>query len=267
MDAGYAAKPNQQWPLYGGGALDRTSVVTASEIGICARQVKFAKAHMNANGYDPEEGTGVDVKQAWGFFERGHNVESWVVETLRRGWPADSPMQLMHTGKQQVSFMHDYQSGTPDGVFIDTTSSQITVGILEIKSMDPRTNVRYLPKLNHVDQVMQNLDLVAAEFGALPIGGEIIYIDASDYKRRFPFHIKWDEAHAVRLETRARWIMEAAGPEDLPAEGLFKDGCKYCAFTTPCTAIVMKEKNEKGTTNGIEVAANQFFGQLKSAAG
>lgn len=263
MDRGYDAKEPQMWPVYGTGEqLDRSGVITASEIGYCARMVKFNKLAMKEGDYRPEFGTKNHSSHDWGFFERGHTMEAWAVDMIHSGWPIESRMQLLHTGGDQVSFLSGHQSGTPDGVFIEAVGSEVRVGILEIKSIDPRTNVsRNIPKLVHIDQVMQNLDLVAERFEAVPIGGEIIYINASDYKKRYQFHIPWDERHAVRLEERAEWIMKAASPADLPAEGLFKDDCKYCAHTAQCSAIITKERNEKGSINDLEAAAQGLFRQ------
>lgn len=262
IDREYVLREPKRWPLYNSNAsLDRRKFVTASEIGTCARKVKFDKLALEQSDYNPEEGTKNKIQNGWGFFERGHTVEAWavgmMVPNIRRN-AIQTGINLIYAGDEQVSFADGYQSGTPDGVFMIEDGRG--VGILELKSIDPRTNERNLPKREHLDQVMQNLDLVSAAFGIDPIGGELLYVNASDYSRRHQFHVAWDEAHAERLEARAQAIMEAAGPEELEAEGLFKGGCDYCAHTSACSAIIVKKRNEKGSANVFEEASRKLFG-------
>lgn len=261
MDRGYDAKQPQMWPVYGTGKqLDRTSVVTASEIGYCARMIKFNKLAMKAGGYNPEFGTKGSSRDEWGFFERGHVTEAWVVEMIHAGWIDDpAEFNLIHTGADQVSFADGYQGGTPDGIFVNVQGYALGVGILEVKSIDPRTNIRNLPKTVHVAQVMQNLDLVASKFEGVPLGGEIIYVNASDYKKRYQFHVPWDEALAIELEEKAQRIMETADPADLPADGLFTGDCQYCNHTMQCNAIIAEQRNEKGSINALDKAARGLF--------
>lgn len=253
MDAGYDAKDAQEWPIYGTEQmLDRREYVTASEIGKCAREIAFNKLAMTIGGYDPEVGTKNHSRDQWGFFERGHTMEAWAAKMIHDGIVAQGfDVALICTGENQRSFIAGEQSGTPDGVFLFGVPGNLTstMRILEIKSIDPRTNIRNLPKKDHVTQVMQNLDLVAETLNVVPAGGDLIYINASDYKKRYPFSIDWDESEAGRLQARAEWIMAADSPADLPAEGLHVRGCTYCNHTAQCSALVMKEQNERGKTN------------------
>jgi len=259
--AGYDAKPHQEWPVYpDGGMLDRTKYVTASEIARCARRTKFDKMAMISGDYDPDLGTKNHSSIDWGFFERGHNIESWAVEIISAGWSADiTKFDLMYTGANQYSFIDGYQSGTPDGVFVSDDGER--VGILEIKSIDPRTNKNRLPKPEHVKQVMQNMDLVAANMGAVPIGGDILYIDASNYKDVRPFHVQWDQAEATALEERATWIMEAATPADLPDEGMYQSGvCKICPHRGPCGDIIREMTNGENHHVNLKSTSRNLFG-------
>jgi hypothetical protein len=257
--AGYDAKPHQEWPVYPHGEmLDRTKYVTASEISRCARRVKFDKAAMLQEGYDPELGTKNTSAIDWGFFERGHNIEAWAVEIINAGWSVYD-YDLLFTGEGQYSFVDGYQSGTPDGVFMSRDAG--SVGILEIKSIDPRTNKNRLPKEDHVKQVMQNLDLVSSQFDAVPIGGDILYIDASNYKDVRPFHVHWDEALAVELADRAEWIMEADNPADLPDEGMYKSGvCKQCPHKGPCGDIIREMTNGENHHVNLKNSSRSLFG-------
>lgn len=261
--AGYDAKEHQEWPVWPHGEqLDRSQYVTASEISRCARQIKFEKESMKQQGYDPHLGTKNPSSIDWGFFERGHNIESWAVDIISAGWGSESEhgFDLVHTGKYQFSFVSGYQSGTPDGVFLKQDGTQ--VGILEIKSIDPRTNKNRLPKPEHVKQVIQNMDLVSENMDAIPIGGDILYIDASNYKDVRPFHVRWDHDAAIDLERRAEWIMEAASPADLPDEGMYQSGvCVKCPFKKECGQIIASEIGN-GETHHVNLknAGRSVFG-------
>lgn len=253
LNKGIDKKPAQMWPTVDGGVLDRTKHVTASEIGDCARKIKINKVKMQEKGYKPELGTNYDSSVDWGFFERGHNVEAWFVDLLHAGFD-NNHYQLMYTGKDQVSFTDQYQSGTPDGIIM----SEDELFILEIKSIDPRTNITRLPKLLHIDQVMQNMDLASDYFGKSPAGGLLIYIDASNYQKINGFQIEADHAHMDRLQARAEYIMETA-PEDLKPEGLFKDrGCEYCQHTAECSAMIAAKNN--GESYDRSETSKRIFG-------
>lgn len=256
MDRGIDNRDAQQWPIYGqsDGNLDRTKYVTASEIGYCARKIKFDKEAMIAGGYNPEKGTKTASDIDWGFFERGHNIEAWAVGLIHLGEPE---FPLVMTGKHQKSFIAGVQSGTPDGVILPNEND---VEALEVKSIDPRTNVTRLPKLVHIDQVMQNLDLIGHNMERSPTGGVLIYIDASNYKKRHVFRVEYNEEHAEKLQRRAEWIMEAQSPSDLPAEGVFKDDCKFCAHTMACSALIRKERNGENYDTDLKKAASGVFG-------
>lgn len=242
-------RPNKQWPVYGQeGNLDRSKYVTASEIGYCERKIKFDKIALQGDSYNPEDGTGMLID--WGYAERGNNIEDWVVRLLRSQFN-----NLHYTGDEQVSFIADVQSGTPDGVFLFDDHGYI----LEVKSIDPRTNWAKLPKKAHVDQVTQNADLVSHNLNHSPSGGVLLYIDASNYQRVKPFHIEFSQDEAESLQVRAERIMEASGPEELSPEGMFNDGCKMCAHTAACSKVQMELRN-KGTGNDeIRKAKANFF--------
>lgn len=250
INVGVSRKERQQWPLYTGGWLDRTAYVTASEVGYCARKIWLDKEALKASGYRPEEGT--KAPDDWGMLERGHAVEAWAVDNLARG--IDVP--LLFTGNDQVSFVAGHQAATPDGVF------QLENGTLnlEVKSIDPRTNWAKLPKEVHVDQVMQSIDLVSYNMSSPPLGGVLIYIDASDYKKKKQFDIEFSIEHAERLEARAELIMTCTDPANLEPEGMFKDHCKYCKHTARCSALNSTERNEVMRNGKFEELAKQLFG-------
>ncbi|MDJ0827780.1 MAG: PD-(D/E)XK nuclease family protein [Rhodobacter sp.] len=258
IDHGIDLRERQEWPLYQGGILDRSAYVTASEIGTCARKIKLDKQFMKETGYDPNEGTKTKSSDAWGFWERGHNVERWIVDHLTRGW-ASNEWELKYLGEEQVSFTDGVQSGTPDGIAINHADEAFYT--LEFKSMDPRTNVSRLPKITHRDQVVQNTDLIAHNMDLSPAGGLILYVDASDHKRRFPHMIEYTDDHAARLQDRAEMIMSTE-PEDLKPEGLFSpnNDCQYCKHTAACNMMVAHAKNGKDFGHDLNATANGVFG-------
>jgi hypothetical protein len=248
----------QRWPLFDSGQklLDRSSYVTASEIGYCARKIKFDKLASKLSKTKPGYTKTVSTDD-WGYWERGHNVEAWVIEQIRQGW--DNPdWELLYMGHEQVSFIDGVQSGTPDVAAVNEKEGFVIA--VDIKSIDPRTNVKRLPKIAHVAQVTQNCDLMSVNMDLSPGGGFLFYIDASNYKLQYPHVVEWDEMHADRLQARAEMIMAADSPADLEPEGLYTDGCKYCNHTAACSQIIREMRNEGTDHEQLKKAATGFFG-------
>jgi CRISPR/Cas system-associated exonuclease Cas4 (RecB family) len=227
------------WPLFGEDEvyLDRNAVLTASENLRCLRELKFSKT-------TPRE------SDKWGMAERGHAVEAWVVEQLRRAM-----LLPMFAGDQQRSFLHDESglSGTPDGlVMVDGKWI-----LLEFKSVDPRTNLEAMtaPKPQHAAQVQQNMWLLAMH--NYPVEeAMVLYVDASDFQRHKQFNVAYDGGEtAQRAEIRAAILFDT-DVMDLPAEGLTNNGCTYCAFKEECSAIqVAKGEKRKADKPSMPVFA------------
>ena len=227
------------WPLYGDddAYLDRNAVLTASENLRCLRELKFSKTAPREN-------------DKWGMAERGHAVEAWVVEQLRRAM-----LLPMFAGDQQRSFLHDESglSGTPDGlVMVDGKWI-----LLEFKSVDPRTNLEGMtaPKPQHLAQVQQNMWLLAMH--DYPVEeAMVLYVDASDFQRYKQFNVAYDNGEtAQRAEIRAAILFDTE-VMDLPAEGLTNGGCTYCAFKEECSAIqVAKGEKRKADKPSMPVFA------------
>jgi hypothetical protein len=236
----------QRWPTYDGQMLDRRDYVSSSEVGKCARQIWFGK------NLPPIEG-----KFRWGFAQRGHGHEAWVVEQLRA---LDSEFDFLHIGDEQVSFYDGNQSGTPDGVFgVDNEW-----WLFEHKSIDPRSKVALLPKPEHIKQVVQNMDIVEACLDIDFAGGLLVYSNASDYSLTYEF---WIDRHSPQvgemmttLEERAAMIINATRAEDVEPEGLFTGGCKLCAFGSQCSASVAASKQEKNRNADIIRKSSDIFG-------
>lgn len=219
-------KPHDKWPTYDGAMLDRAKFITSSEIANCVRQIKYGKVAAKL-GKAPKV-----TANDWGFFERGHNVEAWAVARILDGMSEATPMFL---GKEQVSFHRGKQSGTPDGLLGMPNGN---LRVLELKSIDPRTNMRNIPKRGHLDQVQQNMDLVGHMTKLHVEGSHLVYIDASDYTKIVEYVYEPDTDRQRELTKRAKKIHKAKSADDLPAEGLVNRGCTYCSFKRLCSGAV-----------------------------
>ena len=208
IDAGYAAKPPMDWPTFEGGNLDRSLYMTSSEAGYCSRRIKFRQTSPQVPFTE------------WGYAERGNNIEAWAVNLIRVGISTDPNWELHFAGASQRSFSHKYQSGTPDGMLLNTATNEAV--IVEIKSIDPRTNYAKLPKPGHVLQVHQNVHLVEKVFPEYTfLVGVILYIDASNYQRRSTKLVPRDVTVMLELRYKAEAIASKELPKELPAEGIY----------------------------------------------
>lgn len=247
LDKGYGLQEPTVWRTYTGGRLDRRQYVSASEVGNCERRIKFSKLA------DPNA-----PFTRWGFAERGHLIEEWAVNLVRLALRQEDDLQLVFSGKAQISFAEGDQSGTPDGVIASLNNS--AAWVFDVKSIDPRTNWNYLPKSKHVDQVLQNMDLVGRATHYNVVGGILWYIDASDLQRRQQFDIEPDEGEYLRLRYRAEAIQDAKEPSDLEPEGLTMDReCDQCPFQEACSAIVASELKDHRSLDQLKRAAQDVF--------
>lgn len=220
--------PHQTWPTYDGKNLDRNKYVTASESSRCLRRIWFSKHLPQVNAYAAGEG--------WGFFERGHNIESWAVQQIEQALRLEkfNDLEIMNYGDAQVSYHWGFQAGTPDALV--RWQGDLYVG--DFKSVDPRINTGRLPKPENTSQIQQNIDLVRRCLEEPVTGGFLVYINASNYEVMFQKNLAVDEAKISTLENRARRVMTAASADSLPAEGMWMDdGCKYCEFTKQCNEV------------------------------
>jgi CRISPR/Cas system-associated exonuclease Cas4 (RecB family) len=235
------------WPTYDGKFLNRADFVSSSEVGKCARQIWFSK------NLPPVEGM-----FKWGFAQRGHGHEAWVVEKLRT---LDNEFEYMHVGDEQVSFHAGYQSGTPDGVFVKGISQW---WLFEHKSYDPRSKVSNFPKPEHIKQTVQNMDLVEECLGVTFDGALLVYSNASDFSLTYEFWIDRRSPEVgemmMALETRAEAIMKATSADEVEPEGLHTGGCKLCAYGSQCSAAMTASKNERDRYDKIARHGSKFFG-------
>jgi hypothetical protein len=198
MLAEHIAPPSRHW--------DRLDTVGASEIGQCARRVWYVKHE------EPHEESG------WGFKERGHHVERWVIERLRA---AHVPIE--HAGDDQRTLSDGFLSATPDG--------RLGRVSFDVKSFDPRKT--RLPEEAHIFQVRLGARLDSDADQAL-----LVYVNASDFQDIQEFG-PWPELSDDEYDgakQRARTIMTAHSPEAFLREGKFDSECTRwsCPFQAQC---------------------------------
>lgn len=253
IDAAVKARAVPVWPTYDNSLLDRSKYVSSSEIGKCARQVWFSK------NVPLSEGNAF----YWGFAERGHSHEAWIVEQLKA---YEHDYRWSYIGKEQVSFHADYQSGTPDGL-LEATGMVLVV---DFKSIDPRKSLSKLPAAEHLDQLIQNMDLVEHCLDLSVDGALLAYSDASDYSKIHEWLIERDSPQVgermVELETRAHTIMQATSAEQLPAEGVYAGTCTNCPFKAECSGAVMQQQQERVNYERAKRTSASVFGQHQAAS-
>jgi hypothetical protein len=227
IDYAQNTRPPDSWPTFDGQNLDRSKFMTASEVGKCLRSVYYDKT-VGA----PSFATG------WGMMQRGHAVEAWVAARLKE---LKLTTTFARVGDDQLSYHLRGLSGTPDGIIFNEADEAF---VLDIKSIDPRTNKKYLPKAPHYSQVQQNIHLVREiEDGVHVVGGILFYINASDFEDSVQFSFPPDDAEIKKCINRGAQLHAATKAEDLPAEGmLVKDGCKWCRHTNLCSGMVQQQR-------------------------
>ena len=235
------------WPDFQGNELDRTKYVSASSTGKCARQVYFAKhADPLTKGNFP-----------WGYGQRGHSHEAWVVEQLNN---SVSDTNFLLVGDAQRSFFAGDQSGTPDGLAKEANRNYL----LEFKSIDPRTNLKYLPKMVALKQCVQNMDLIEHCWDIKLEGALLLYSNCSDYSLMYEYWIDRDQPEVQQmmldLEERAVLINNATAPDQLEAEGIHTGDCRLCSYKAVCSATVEQTQMEKNRYEQLSKSGSNVFG-------
>ena len=214
------------WPAYDEGYIERGTYLSSSETGTCLRKAYYDRH--DKPGFEPN-----------GFAERGHVIEDWLV---RKILPLRNlGYKIEYVGEDQRTFYIDDLgiSGTPDGLItIPKNGEDGEPVVIEIKSIDPRTNKSNLPKRNHVMQAQQNMLLMSRCLNLNIKRAMLLYIDASNLFDQVEFEIPWDEAMQEELLQRARDLDYATNAAALEAEGMMNDGCTYCTHGAPCSALV-----------------------------
>lgn len=261
--SGQANKPADLWPAHSAEGvvsdnLDRSTMLTSSEASNCPRRIWYGKQEKSR-----PLGT-------WGYAERGHSVEAWVVKRLR--W-AQSDWAIDYLGDDQRSFVHTTArlSGTPDGLLTKTVDGVVYGVTLEIKSIDPRLNKANLPKAGHVPQTHQNTWLLSCAFPTITmLGSVLVYVDASNFEAIDEFLIDYDPEVVEEHKLLAKQVFAATTVTDLPALGLYRDECRLCDHRLKCNRDITAERVARTTLeaptegekqNDIAIRKSRLFGQ------
>jgi len=272
----------KSWPTFTDTTLTRSSYLTASEASKCLRELSFSKiAEINAirrggELSDDEYNTLLSSQGATspdGYFQRGHNVEAWIVDKLEAA--ADDHEIFMFMGDEQVSFYDTRTriSGTPDGFLYNTETKEFW--LLEFKSVGSQV---YSPRYGHVKQCQVNMGLIkyisqdsrpryskkllkmftdrGVELveGKLPpwSGTKLLYVQSSNYFDIREFNLEYDAQIFVKTATKAKrlfsgeedQIEQLARPATLPAEGISQNKCVFCNHKAACRILVTQQEGD-----------------------
>jgi len=214
-------------------SVDRSKYMNASEADSCIRKQWYSK-------HSSDEG----VPQSWGYARRGRAVERYVVEALRA---VNFP--LHYAGDEQHSFADDETriSATPDGLIVFDDESYG----LEIKSIDPRTNRKNLPRPAHVTQLKIAMALMAKKGGHDNITkGLLVYVDASNFDDIVQVEVEFDADILDRMTERAKRIFLVRSADNLDREGKSTGDCRYCSFTKICGVDISDESGKRRANRG-----------------
>lgn len=244
LDEAIRTDPTQFLTL-DGEPFDRSTTLSASAIGRCARALVFERG-----GWPEDPGTTVP----YGIFDRGHAVEYQVEKRLRQMCQAHG-LELEYAGGEQRTLVSGNLSATPDGLIVNRTNKSITLNtggvfvcldpgdslVIELKSVDPRTNIG-VPKPVNVKQVELQIELFNLCTNHTPQYGLIIQTDTSDHSRR-AFHLVERSTRSDYIDTardRAAQILSCEDPADVKAEGRINGACQYCNYTTACGQAILR---------------------------
>ena len=107
--------------------------------------------------------------------------------------------------------------------------------VVECKSIDPRVSLKEA-KAEHSGQTQVQMGLIRACTPYRPNFALISYADASFLDTITEFAVAFDPAVYAAAKERARRIMLAEDPTELPPEGRIAGGgeCRHCAFHHRC---------------------------------
>lgn len=242
MDEAVRTDPTTFYTLEGE-VFDRSTTISASAIGRCARAIAFERG-----GFPEDPGTTVP----YGIFDRGHAVEHQVEKRLRQALQANG-LELNYAGEAQRTLVHGQLSATPDGLISNRGGESIVIPtsgipvrldpgascVVEFKSVDPRTNISE-PKPEQVKQVEVQIELFNVCTNYAPQCGIIIQTDTADHSRRAFHHIERAADGLQQMQARAAQIFDCKDPADMRAEGRYTGACQYCKYTVVCGQAVKR---------------------------
>ena len=298
-------QPPKRWPTFDGKDLSRQDFLSASEAGGCLRSIAFSKeAYHRANPVvedveEDEHGNKIEVTEGedaashsvdamtdeefeealanlhsthrFGYFERGDNVEDWVVKKIRSVLD-ETCERLFFAGNEQRSFYctRATVSGTPDGLYVNFMERYMN--LLEFKSVGSAVSG---PEKKHVMQVLVNMGLIEwlrrrygdtlfagmcgmtnmlDGKGELPPwkNGVLLYVNASNYLDQQEFVIPYDGGKVFAdVAKRAAVLFPDHGPmlapKECPPEGIIAGGgaCWFCDHKQECAAIESELQHEE----------------------
>lgn len=238
---------------------DRSKTVGASEAFGCIRKVWFKKNDTPADA---------DYEQSWGALRRGDVIENFFVAPAME-WFMENMTDdaiLKWAGADQKTLMDPDAplSATPDGLVIyadddalanygipslgagDDPDSPHACFNLEIKSIDPRVNLRE-EKAIHRGQVQVQMGLTRKTTKWKPNYAVILYIDCSFFDDIEVFVVPYDQKTFEVAEARSRQAYDTKDAKELMAEGKIDGTCQYCEFKSACAAVNERAIPEKGT--------------------
>ncbi|MEO5342198.1 MAG: hypothetical protein H7842_02470 [Gammaproteobacteria bacterium SHHR-1] len=200
-----------------GAVHDRSQFLGGSEAYGCIRRSWFSKHDTPKNdGYT----------ESWGHFARGHAIEDWAVDLIRKSYPQ---AQYHYTGADQTTLVHQNLAVTPDGLLVLDGEAIV----VEIKSLDPRSNLDR-PKPQHVFQAQLQIEMFHQCTEHRPEKAFLFYVNASDFSDLRLHPVERDEGVITAALNRASQVFNTADPLLLAPEGNLSDECKYCAWTQAC---------------------------------
>jgi hypothetical protein len=213
---------------------DRRKTIGSSEIGQCARRIKYLKTESpHDHSHTPR----------WGATERGNLFEKFLWEPALRKRYGN---KLRFAGEQQKTFIDKHLSATPDGLLIEQPRSVLKylgvkdIGIgaclmVECKTIDPRVNLAEAKHVNTMQTQVQ-MGLVREQTIYKPKFALLSYANASFMDDITEFAIEFDQKIYDHAKVRARTILEAKAPKDLKPEGWIAGGkeCDHCPFAEAC---------------------------------
>lgn len=259
----------QSWPTFDGQHLTRSNFLSASEAGSCIRKLGFSKAaplvvhDIENEGIDPDH-PDLSAASKYGYFERGHAVEAWIVKTLMEAMVEGEV--LAYVGDDQVSLYSEELgvSGTPDGYYYKEDGTDWA--LLEFKSVG---SMVMGPPAQHIRQVQVNMglfrylaekheegphafiqmmgmdaDVLCPEGELIPwTCARILYVESNNFFNTKMFEIEYDGGEEFIKACQASAFLfidgQAADPADLAPEGKNEGGgaCRFCDFKMQCAAI------------------------------
>lgn len=218
---------------------DRDTTVGSSEVGACMRSTVFTKT-----GAQPDE----HVK--WGAMQRGNIIEEYwweraITDTLK------GDMKFLFSGKDQKTLVKGSLSSTPDGLLVNTPPDLLKelhdiddIGNcinMECKSIDPRFNMKNLPKPVNMMQVQTQMGIIRDDptIPWMPRYSLLSYTDCSFFDDIHEFPLAFNQKVYDAAQWRADRIMEMDDPMQARPEGAIAGGreCDDCDFPVKCGAV------------------------------